>query len=507
MQYVWTTAVSGVFLSLIVATAYAEPENLMASDDEFAGPSLYENNCAVCHGEQLEGAAQGVPLVGGDLKQGETLEELMHSIAKGMPEKGMVAWEGVLSDLEIKTLALLVKEYRSGLVAIDLTKEVELPPGEILSTHHNFKVDRITDQLDPFPYSISVLPDNSLLVTEKMFGIRTVSAEGQVSALIDGAPKTHNDVYVLAEQGIEFGAGWILDIQVHPLFQENGWVYLHYTERCRDCGDVMDDDNPPTSRNVVVRGRIDDGHWRDHEVIWSAPDFEANYYLDVVAGGRLAFDPEGYLFMTVGMRDMDGIQDLSSPYGKTHRVHDDGRVPSDNPFVEVDGAYPTIWTVGHRSPQGLAFDASSRQVWGTEHGPRGGDEINLLTPGGNFGWPLFSGGQNYDGTEVAHGRASSELEFADTVQPTVEFTPSIAISNLVVYQGAMFAQWHGDFLVGSLKATDLFRIRLDDGQIVEQEILLKDVGRIRDIDVSASGAVYLLLEHRSGGQIVRMASP
>ena len=188
-------------------------------------------------------------------------------------------------------------------------------------------------------------------------------------------------------------------------------------------------------------------------------------------------------------------------------MHDDGRVPSDNPFVEVDGAYPTIWTVGHRSPQGLAYDASSRQVWGTEHGPRGGDEINLLTPGGNFGWPLFSGGQNYDGTQVGYGRASSELEFADTVQPTVEFTPSIAISNLVVYQGAMFARWRGDFLVGSLKATDLFRIRLDDGQIVEQEILLKDVGRIRDIDVSASGAVYLLLEHRSGGQIVRMASP
>jgi len=480
-------------------------DNVLKTDaGGIAGPELFAEYCAVCHGEQLEGAAQGVALINRDLTQGDSIEALEAVINAGVPNTGMLAWQKTLDSGKVRSLALLIKEYRSGLVTVDLKTDFSIPSGPQDSMHHGLSVVEVTDGLDRFPYSISVLPDDSIVVTEKMHGLRRVSPAGEVSNLIKGTPDTHNDVYVMESDGIEFGSGWLLDIEAHPNYSDNGWLYLHYTERCRDCGDVMDENNPPTSRNMVVRGRIKNGVWQDEELIWSAQEFDSNLYLDVVAGGRLAFDPEGYLFMTVGMRNMDTIQDLGTPYGKTHRVHDDGRVPNDNPFYNDDGVVKTIWTYGHRSPQGLTFSVDRREVWGTEHGPRGGDEINLLAPGGNYGWPLFSGGQNYDGTEVAHGRERSEVELQDTQLPVVEFTPSIAISNLVAYEGDAFPDWQGDFLVGSLKAQDLYRIRLRNGVVVEQEALLEDLGRIRDIDVGESGEVYLLIEHQGGGRIVKL---
>jgi len=224
-----------------------------------------------------------------------------------------------------------------------------------------------------------------------------------------------------------------------------------------------------------------------------------------VAGGRIAFDPDGYVFLSVGYKSDDGIQDLASPHGKIHRLHDDGRVPADNPFVDVPGALPSIWSYGHRSPQGLEFDARSGRLWGTEHGPRGGDELNLLLPGRNYGWPLFSNGQNYDGTLVNwDGRHGTEVSLEEVTQPVVDFTPSVAVSAFVVYEGGAFAAWRGDLLVGSLKAADLIRFRIEDGQLREREILIENLARIRDVEVGSTGELYLLLEHASGGQVVRV---
>jgi glucose/arabinose dehydrogenase len=334
-----------------------------------------------------------------------------------------------------------------------------------------------------------------------MRGLRIVSADGEVSSLISGTPKIRDDVFLLAADNLEFGTGWLLDVQAHPNYAQNGWLYLHYTECQQRCEAVGDEDNPPQSRNVLVRGRIKDGRWLDQELIWQAASFDASQYLDMVAGGRIAFDPDGYVFITVGMRSMDAIQDLRSPYGKIHRIHDDGRIPTDNPFLNQADAIKTIWTLGHRSPQGLFFDVPTRLLYETEHGPRGGDEINVLRPGKNYGWPLFSSGQNYDGTEVAHGRTVSELELQDTEQPVVDWVPSPAISNLTVYRGDAFPNWRGQMLVGSLKASNLYRL---EAQNESQEIMVPNLARIRDIDVDRAGLVYLLLEHASGGQIVRL---
>ncbi len=214
------------------------------------------------------------------------------------------------------------------------------------------------------------------------------------------------------------------------------------------------------------------------------------------------------MFVSVGIKGLGnyvGIQDLSTPYGKIHRVHDDGRIPADNPFVGRSGALASIWTYGHRSPQGLEFEPRARQLWGTEMGPRGGDELNLLHPGRNFGWPLYSKGVDYDGTPVEYWKdLGIEFDLAAIEQPVVDMTPSPAISSLVIYRGQSFPGWQGQFLVGSLKATELYRIEIEDGLLVDSEILLKDLARIRDIEVAPDGSVLLLLEHSVDSRIVRL---
>jgi len=246
----------------------------------------------------------------------------------------------------------------------------------------------------------------------------------------------------------------------------------------------------------------------DQEVIWKAAPETYTPTPDMAAGGRTSFDPRGYVFISVGMKGWDnhtGIQDLSLPYGKIHRVWDDGRIPDDNPFVDSPGALPSIWTYGHRSPQGLEFDPRSGRLWGTEMGPRGGDEINLLRPGRNYGWPLTSKGVDYDGTPVEYGRdLGIVFDLADIEQPLVDLTPSPAVSSFVVYAGDAFPAWRGDLIVGSLKATELYRFRFEGETPVAQEVLLRDLARIRDVETTPDGSLLLLLEHADGGRIVRL---
>lgn len=492
--------VCAVLSSVIVHAA----EEIDVEDNFVSGDETFQTQCAVCHGEQMQGAAQGTPLVGQPLLHGDSMQSLTASIVDGFPDKGMPAWAATLDVREINTLALLIRENREGWSGGSFVKALEFSTAPVHTQQHSFKIERVIDGLDRRPYAISVLPDGAIVVSEKMHGLRVISPQGKKSELIAGTPATHSEVFTIGGGGVEFGMGWLLDVEAHPDYADNGWIYLHYTERCTTCGGVVGVDDPPKSRNVLVRGRIENGRWVDQEEIWKPEIFDSNFYLDVVAGGRIAFDPEGFVFITVGMRNLDTIQDLRSPYGKTHRVHDDGRIPTDNPFVNDTEAISTIWTYGHRSPQGLEFDAASGQLWGTEHGPRGGDEINLLLPGRNYGWPLFSRGQNYDGTEVAWGREESELEIGDIEQPIVDWTPSPAISNLLIYEGDAFPAWRGQFIVGSLKASDLYRVKIEDNKFVEQEVLVDNLARIRDVDVDKNGLIYLLLEHDSGGQIVRL---
>ncbi|NQX88241.1 MAG: PQQ-dependent sugar dehydrogenase, partial [Halioglobus sp.] len=197
---------------------------------------------------------------------------------------------------------------------------------------------------------------------------------------------------------------------------------------------------------------------------------------------------------------------LTKPWGEIHRVHEDGRIPSDNPFLDRGDAYPSKWTYGPRNPQGLEFKTRLDTLWSTEMGPRGGDELNMWLPGRNYGWPLYSLGLNYDGSPIEYAEwLDITFEVNDIEQPIVDLTPAPAVCSFIFYQGKQFPHWQGNALVGSLKGSELYRIVLDDhGHYVHWEVVLKQLARIRDIETGPEGHILLLLEHKSGGQILRL---
>jgi glucose/arabinose dehydrogenase len=300
----------------------------------------------------------------------------------------------------------------------------------------------------------------------------------------------------------------MLDVAPHPQYEKNGWIYIHHTDRCSDCNTASRKTKRPVSMNRLIRGRIRDGEWVDQEVLWQADIETYTDTTDLAAGGRIAFDESGHVYFSIGMKaalEFIGIQDLSLPYGKIHRLHDDGRIPADNPFVDRPGAMKSVWTYGHRSVQGLEWNPRTREAWNTEMGPRGGDELNRLMPGRNYGWPLFTSGVNYDGRPVDVGRAlgislaPEEVEF-----PVLDMTPAQAISSFVFYEGKAFPKWRGNIIVGTLRATDLLRLEMEDGRVVHTETLLKDLARFRDIEVGPKGELYVLLENTAGSKIIRI---
>jgi len=497
---------SGIVLGVVVIVALGIGVFLYFLAADPLAP-LYAENCAVCHGEAFEGAAQGPALVGRALTNGDSVAQLSVSIASGFPERGMPGWSGTLNEAQIRGLAIFVAEQRvnRNLLDFKVDKELKIPVEPVASELVSFRIETVVTGIAAKPFSIAPLPDGSILLTEKIQGLSIVSPEGVRSAPVTGTPETTE--FGVNVRGIDYGLGWLLDVAPHPNYAENGWIYLVHTDLCAECkadGDAL----IPSTMNRLIRGRIKDGKWVDQEVIWSVPEEFYSSSPDVGAGGRLAFTPSGYVFVSVGVKgggEHVGIQDLHTPYGKIHRVHDDGRIPADNPFVGRSGAMPSIWSYGHRSPQGLEFDARTGELWGTEMGPRGGDEVNHLRPGRNYGWPLFSKGLNYDGTPVESGKELGiEFDLKDIEQPVVDLTPSPAVSSFVIYQGDAFPEWQDDLIVGSLKATELYRFVLDGDEHVHTEILLKDLARIRDVEIGPGGVIYLLLEHASGSRIVRL---
>jgi glucose/arabinose dehydrogenase len=466
---------------------------------------LYAENCAVCHGESFAGSAQGPALVGRPLTHGDTVVELTASIANGFPERGMPGWSAVLGEAQIQSLAILVAEQRVNRTLSDFKtdKPLAIPTAAIQSELARFRIEPVASGIAAKPFAIAPLPDGRILLSEKIEGLSVVAPDG-ARTRIRGTPQTSRvGVNVL---GIDYGLGWLLDVGLHPYYAENGWIYLVHTDLCAEC---KTDDGPtiPRTMNRLVRGRIRGDTWVDEQVIWSVPDELYSTVPDVGAGGRLALSADGYAFVSVGIKGgyFEGIQDLSKPYGKIHRVHDDGRVPADNPFAARRGAMPSIWTFGHRSPQGLDLDPRTGELWGTEMGPRGGDEVNHLRPGRNYGWPLTSKGVDYDGTPVEYGNdLGITFDLRDIEQPVVDLTPSPAVSSFVFYAGDAFPEWRGQLIVGSLKATELYRFELDGDRLVHSETLLSDLARIRDVALEPSGAILLLLEHETGSRIVRL---
>ena len=250
---------------------------------------------------------------------------------------------------------------------------------------------------------------------------------------------------------------------------------------------------------AVLRAKLMDNRLTESEVIFEAlPYAKTRHHY----GSRLEFDQQGYLFISVGDRGSrdKNPQNLDNHCGKIHRIHDDGRIPDDNPFVDQRGAMPSIYSYGHRNVQGLHYDAATGSLWAHEHGPRGGDELNLILPGKNYGWPLATTGTDYSGSKITPFKthAGSEAFIKDWV-------PSIAPSGLTIYRGDMFDAWNGDALVGGLASHDLRRVDLENGRAVGEESLLTDLdGRIRDVRLDLDGAILVVIDDPEAGRVLRI---
>jgi len=472
--------------------------------DEMGG--IYQAQCAVCHGAALEGAAQGPALVADRLTRGDTVPEVVVSIRDGDPSKGMPAWAGIIAPDDIRGLAIYILEKRD-LLADDARRGTGDPPSipsEARSSElHAFSLRPVHGGLQE-PYSIAPLPDGRILVTEKMRGLSVVSADGSTRTGVTGTPRIYDDSVL---RGTTFtGTGWAHEVALHPDYEANGWIYLSYGDRCEDCNAVARETGQPVSMLKLVRGRLDDSTWTDQETIWEAPIESYQAGAENGAGARIAFDDEGHVYLSLGsFTDYRGIQDLGLPYGKIVRVRDDGQLPADNPFVDVPGALPSVYTLGHRNPQGLAFDTRRGRMWSSEHGPRGGDEGNIIEAGRNYGWPLVSLGVDYDGRPIHYAEEYGiEYDPAELEPPEIDWTPSPGVSSIVFYRGDAFPRWQDQLIVCTLGGNDLIRVVVDENEALVFETLIRDLGRFRDVEVGPSGELVLLLEHSAGSQIIRL---
>ena len=492
-------------LALLLVAAVAGNWYIRTYDEREPSRVAFADHCAECHGRALEGTSEGPALIDRALTYGDSTPDLIASIGDRHEDTGSPDWKASLSAPMIKSLALYVSEQRQRIPTTIESQAHALPQDVVRSQYHDFQVELVTRLHSP-PYSMAPMPDGRILVSEKVRGLSVVDREGRQGPLVAGAPRVWKEI--LHARGMYVGIGMMLDVELHPGYPENGWIYLSHSDRCQlDCGSPW-----PVSMVRVVRGRLEDNRWVDTEEVWSV---HKDYYTvvpDGVACGRLAFDDQGHLFVTVGGKaPYKNLHKLDTPYGKIHRVRDDGSVPADNPFWQppesrdASSTRHTVWSYGHRTTQGLTSHPATGAIWATEMGPRGGDEINLIQRGGNYGWPLYTGGLDYDGEPVTIGEDLG-LAFPEsaTIPPVVDFTPAPALSNLTVHDGDQFPGWEDDLLVGSLRARTLYRVRIRDGQVLEQEKLLHNLGRIRDVEMGFDGLVYLLLEHTGGGSLVRL---
>jgi glucose/arabinose dehydrogenase len=461
-------------LLLTFASAIAAAPLLLAQPKQHPRDvaKLYGELCASCHGPKLTGAQAG-SLLDDQWKFGGDDASLARSIKEGNVAAGMPPMGNALSEQEVRAMVIYIREE-----AAKAKREASTfarPAGDTVakSELHTFKLETVATKLE-LVWGIDFLPDGRILLTEKPGRLRIVENGTLRPEPVGGIPAVWSK-----------GQGGLLDVAVHPDYASNGWIYLSYS-------DPGPDDSAMTA---IVRGKLKDGQFVEQQTIYKAP-VELYRKGQVHFGSRFVFD-QGYLYFSIGERGQkDDAQDISRPNGKVHRIFDDGRVPEDNPFVGKAGALPTIWSYGHRNPQGLAKDPATGLLYDAEHGPRGGDELNVVQKGRNYGWPVITYGMNYDGTPMTDLTAKEGME-----QPVTYWVPSIAVSAIAFYTGSKFPQWKGQLFLGALAQEELRRLVLKDGKVTHQEVLFKNVGRVRDVVDGPDGYLYVTFD---GGRVARL---
>jgi len=334
----------------------------------------------------------------------------------------------------------------------------------------NFRIVEIAEGLQ-HPWGHAFLPDGRILVTERPGRLRIIENGRLNPRPVSGLPE------IAAS-----GQGGLLDVAIHPDYRENGWIYFSFVGPGKG-----------GMGTEVARARLDGNRLRDLQLLFRMePKSRTSRHF----GSRLVFDRDGYLYISLGDRgDRPRSQRLGDHAGSVIRLHDDGRIPEDNPFLSRKGVRPEIYSYGHRNIQGMALHPETGEVWTHEHGPQGGDEINIVRPGANYGWPVITYGVNYGiGTRIGEGTQKPGME-----QPLYYWVPSIAPSGMAFYTGDKFPQWRGSLFVGSLKFELLARLTLKGSEVVGEERLLKNsLGRIRDVSEGPDGYLYLLIDAWDG---------
>lgn len=331
----------------------------------------------------------------------------------------------------------------------------------------SFRVETILSGLQS-PWGLEFLPNGDLLITERSGKLYRFS-KGKLSFPIQGLPPINAG-----------GQGGLLDIELHPNYNENGWIYLAYSAFSNQKG-------KKGGNTAIMRAKLNRNTLTNQEVIFKAePDIDTKYHY----GCRLEFDRNAYLFFSVGDRGfMHNAQDLSNHCGKIHRIKDDGSIPADNPFIRNNKAMSSIYSYGHRNPQGVVMHPQTGQIWSHEHGPKGGDEINIIRKGLNYGWPEISYGTNYDGSIITEHTHKEGME-----QPVIQWTPSIAPCGMTFVKGDRYPKWKNNILSGSLRFRHLNRCVVDGEKIIHQEKLLEEIGRVRNVEVGPDGYIYVAVE-------------
>ncbi len=326
------------------------------------------------------------------------------------------------------------------------------------------KAEKLYDSLKN-PWAIAWLPDGRMLITERAGEILVFRNNTFTGEKLTGLPAVKNK-----------GQGGLLDLVVHPQYNKNGWLYITFS---KPVGEKI--------TTAVVRFKL-----KGNEVVEKQEIFEAKPYLDADYhfGSRIVFDDKGYMFLSVGERGTQPkVQELDNDHGKIHRLYDDGKIPQDNPFVKTKGAHGSIWTYGHRNPQGMIFDPSTKRLWAMEHGPRGGDELNLIEKGNNYGWPKTSYGINYDGSVLTKFKQMKGI-----TDPVHYWVPSIGPCGMTMVTSNKYPEWKNNLLVTSLAFRHLARVEMNGAKYVREEKLLENTGRFRDIKQGPDGLLYAITE-------------
>lgn len=415
----------------------------------------------------MEGGA-APKLIKNKWQHGSSYSAIFKSIKYGIPKTEMKGWGTVLKEKEIKALT----NYIIASQKAPAKKRTTLPP-QIRTKDYVLQIDKLDSGNLSTPWAIEFVSASQALISEKTGKLRWLT-NGKLDPLpIRGLPATHT----------KSATGGFMDIALDPNYQQNGWVYLAYSHASGNL-----EDRNALGMTRIIRGKIRGHEWSGQQTLFEVPDS-----LFVARGDRwgcrFLFDKEGYLYFSIGdMGQAAASQNLGLPTGKVFRIHPDGSIPKDNPFLDSAGALPALFSIGTRNVQGIAQHPLTGDIWMTEHGPRGGDELNILKRGANYGWPFITYGIDYSGNLVTEKTDQKGME-----EPVVQWTPSIAVCPAEFISSKQFLKWKNNLLVGALAFEELRRLVIVNNKVSRQEVLLKGYGRVRDIKQSPDGALYVLL--------------